>query len=101
MLTFEEVGQIIGQLTDIKNKAYGGSFQQAGAVLRVLYPHGVQPDQYDDLLFVTRVIDKLFRIATSKNAFGENPARDIAGYGILASQPGMEAERETADDAER
>jgi len=30
-----------------------------------------------------RVIDKLFRIASQKEAFGENPWQDIAGYGLL------------------
>jgi hypothetical protein len=28
-------------------------------------------------------IGKLFRIATKKDAFGESPFKDIAGYGIL------------------
>jgi hypothetical protein len=35
------------------------------------------------MLAVTRIVDKLFRIATDKDAFGENPFKDIAGYGIL------------------
>ena len=36
-----------------------------------------------DMLAITRVIDKLFRIATKKDAFGESPWRDICGYAIL------------------
>jgi hypothetical protein len=35
------------------------------------------------MLAITRVIDKLFRIATKKDAFGESPWRDICGYAIL------------------
>ena len=35
------------------------------------------------MLGITRVIDKLFRIANRKEAFGENPWEDIAGYGLL------------------
>ncbi len=35
------------------------------------------------MLAITRIIDKLFRIATKKDAFGESPFKDIAGYGIL------------------
>ena len=65
-----------------KNDAYGDSFGKAGAVLRVLYPDGVFPDQYDDMLSVVRIIDKLFRLANRKDAFGESPYRDIAGYGL-------------------
>jgi hypothetical protein len=32
------------------------------------------------------VIDKLFRLATNNDKFGESPARDIAGYSILKSK---------------
>jgi hypothetical protein len=35
------------------------------------------------MLAITRILDKLFRIATRKDAFGESPFKDIAGYGIL------------------
>ena len=35
------------------------------------------------MLAITRIVDKLFRIATKKDAFGESPFKDIAGYGIL------------------
>ena len=54
-------------------------------MLRILYPSGVSPDQYDDLLAVARIVDKLFRIANQKDAFGESPYRDIAGYGLLGA----------------
>jgi len=30
-------------------------------------------------------VDKLFRIATDKDALGESTYRDIAGYGILGA----------------
>ncbi len=80
---YEEIGRTIGALVDKKNKAYGDSFKHAGKVLEVLYPSGVRPDQYQDMLYTVRVIDKLFRLATDKDAFGENPAQDIAGYSIL------------------
>jgi hypothetical protein len=80
---FQSIGASIGVLVEEKNKAYGDSFAQSGKVLRILYPDGVKPDQYDDFLAVTRVIDKLFRIATRKDALGESPWKDISGYGIL------------------
>ena len=48
-----------------------------------MYPKGIQPEQYKDMLAITRIADKLFRIATKKDAFGESPFKDIAGYGIL------------------
>ena len=52
-------------------------------IIKILFPQGVKPENYRDLLTITRIIDKLFRIATRKNAFGESPYRDIAGYALL------------------
>ena len=82
---FEQLGAVIGNVVDQKQEAYGDSFGRAGQVLRILYPYGVSPDQYDDLLAVARIVDKLFRIANQKDAFGESPYRDIAGYGLLGA----------------
>jgi hypothetical protein len=81
--TFEKIARDIGKLVAEKNVAYGDSFARAGEIVKILYPNGVKPEQYTDFLAVTRVIDKLFRIASKKDAFGESPWGDIAGYGIL------------------
>ena len=80
---YQIIGNDIGKLVDEKNEAYGDSFHKSGEILKILYPLGIKEDQYEDMLYVVRVIDKMFRIATAKDAFGENPARDIAGYSIL------------------
>jgi len=80
---YETIGTEIGTLVQEKNEAYGDSFGQACRILEVLYPLGIQPSQYRDALAVTRVIDKLFRLANKKDAFGESPWRDICGYAIL------------------
>lgn len=80
---YEHLGTKLGMLVAEKNEAYGDSFAKSGEILRVLYPSGVRPDQYGDLLAIARVLDKLFRVATKKDAFGETPWRDIAGYGLL------------------
>jgi hypothetical protein len=77
------VAQTLGTLVSQKNEAYGDAFSQAGDVIRVLYPDGVKPEQYVDLLVTVRIVDKLFRIANKKDAFGESPWQDIAGYGLL------------------
>jgi len=73
----------LGILLEEKNKSYGSAFSQSSEVLKILYPNGIQPDQYTDLLLTTRILDKLFRIANDKSAFNEEPWKDIAGYGIL------------------
>ena len=80
---YHEIGEEIGRLVQEKNEAYGDSFGQACRILEVLYPDGIQPSQYRDALAITRVIDKLFRLANKKDAFGESPWRDICGYAIL------------------
>ncbi len=80
---YEEIGATIGVLVDKKNTAYGNSITESGKIMRILYPRGIGPAQYDDALAMIRIIDKMFRIATAKKAFGENPFMDIAGYGIL------------------
>lgn len=84
MTTYEQIGAAIGALVTEKQRAYGDSFGKSGQVMRLLYPEGITLEQLDDSLTVVRVIDKLFRIATKKDAFGESPWRDIAGYSLLA-----------------
>ena len=80
---YKKIALEIGDLVQEKNDAYGDSFGQACKILEVLYPNGIKPNQYRDALAVTRVIDKLFRLANKKDAFGESPWRDICGYSIL------------------
>jgi hypothetical protein len=90
-VTYEQLGQEIGRLVATKQKQYGDAFGRSGAVLRILYPDGIRPDQYDDALAVTRIVDKLFRIANGSQG-EESPGKDICGYGLLmwARQEGVE-----------
>ena len=81
---FKSITDSLAELLSKKNKAYGNAFEQAKEFLKLLYPDGIRPDQYEDMLFIVRIFDKLKRIATSKNAFNESPYQDIAGYAILA-----------------
>ncbi|KQL20483.1 hypothetical protein AN957_19095 [Cytobacillus solani] len=83
---YEEIAIKIGQLVDEKNQSYGDAFNKSDEFLKLLYPNGVKPDQYSDMLAIVRIFDKLMRIATNKGAFEENPWRDIAGYGVLKSE---------------
>lgn len=83
MKDLRQIGKEIGELVQEKNSAYGSAFEKAGEILKVLYPNGINPDQYSDMLAMVRILDKMFRIATNKKAFNEEPWKDIAGYGIL------------------
>ncbi len=95
--TYEQFGTEIGKLVDEKNNAYGSSFAESHKILSVLYPQGIKPEQYTDALAIIRVIDKLFRIANKKDAFGESPWKDIAGYAIL----GMAKDSQTQGDKKK
>lgn len=79
---YQEYGKTLGELLIRNQSHYGDSFGQSGDVLRILYPHGIRPNQYDDALAITRIIDKLFRVANGSQG-NESPYKDIAGYGVL------------------
>lgn len=81
---YEKAALEIGKLVTTKQAAYGDSFGKAGEIMRVLYPEGIPLDKLDDALTIVRVIDKLFRIATDRDALGESPWKDINGYSLLA-----------------
>lgn len=91
---FQRIGRETGDLVTEKNLAYGDSFAKTGAFLRLLYPNGIAPEQYDDALALVRDFDKSMRIATNKDAFGESPWRDKAGYAVLGAAL---SERKQAD----
>jgi len=84
---YVEIGKEIGGIVDEKQEQYGDSFGRAGRVLQELFPCGIEPDQYDDVLAIARILDKLFRIANGDKG-DESAYRDIAGYGILGEGKG-------------
>ena len=86
----------IGQLVSEKQEAYGDSFSKSEQIIKILFPDGVKNENYRDMLTITRIIDKLFRIATRKNAFGESPYRDIAGYALLGLVSDLEEEKKNS-----
>jgi len=75
----------IAALVKEKQIAYGDSFGQADKIMKVLYPNGISVEQMGDALVIIRMIDKLFRIANNKDAFGESPYDDIVGYALLGA----------------
>jgi len=83
----------IAVVVDRSNKAYGDSFRLSAEFLKILWPDGVPSESYADMLAIIRVFDKMKRIATMKDAFGESPARDIAGYGGLLYREHIASEK--------
>lgn len=90
-ISFTDLGTRVGKLVEEKDAAYGSSVDCAGDFLKLLFHNGIQPNQYGDALLLVRIFDKMKRIATNKDAFGESPFQDIAGYGLLGLR---KAERE-------
>jgi hypothetical protein len=80
---FEKIAHEVALIVTEKNAAYGSSFSKCDTFLQLLYPNGVQPSQYQDMLTIVRIFDKLMRIANRKDAFGESPYSDILGYALL------------------
>ena len=79
---YTNMAATIGSLLATKEKAYGFSYATTPEILKILFPNGVGVKDYDKLLYITRVIDKLNRIANNDNT--EDPYQDICGYSLLA-----------------
>jgi hypothetical protein len=88
IIDYEAIGEEIGMLLNQKQLAYGNSFGELQKVMNILYPQGIQPHQYQNVLTLVRIMDKIFRIAnfpeTNKDIMDEDPWKDIAGYAILS-----------------
>lgn len=84
---YTQLGAEIGVLVESKQKQYGRAAEKTGKILAILYPDGVQPHQYTDMLIIVRILDKCSRIAQrgpdGKDLGGESPYRDLAGYGLI------------------
>lgn len=80
---FLEIATNLATLLKSKNEQYGSAYNSAPEILKILYPNGVMPEDYSSLLYITRVLDKLQRIATNNASDTEDPFKDIAGYSIL------------------
>lgn len=78
-----ELGLEIMSVVDKSNAAYGNSTEKSAEILKILWPDGVPPDRMHDFRCMVSIVDKLSRIATDKDAFGECAFRDIAGYALL------------------
>ena len=80
---FAKIGLEVGELVDRKNSAYGNSFAKSAAFFTLLYPEGIKPAQYTNVLLLARIFDKIVRITNDPYALDEDAFRDIAGYGLL------------------
>ena len=96
---FSILGDEVGDLVNDKQRAYGDSFGRSGECLRQMFPEGINTHQYDDLLTIARILDKLFRLANDPSAFDENPYRDIVGYALLGMNRHLGTQSPSLDDS--
>jgi hypothetical protein len=100
-MSFAEEVDGVAEIVKKKNVAYGNSFGTSGSAWEILYPDGIKPKQYENALLLARIWDKMKRLATDNDSFGESPFIDIAGYALcgLTLRPEREAtEEETKPD---
>jgi hypothetical protein len=81
-----ELAQKTGELVAEKNAAYGDSVRSTGKIMQLLYPNGITSEQIPTALVVVRILDKLSRIANDPGYGGEDPPKDITGYGLLLQE---------------
>lgn len=81
-----------------KNRKYGDAVRKTVEILKILYPEGIRPDQYSDLLLLVRVQDKMVRIASytpeRRELDDESPWADVRGYGILGEEKDLDPDME-------
>jgi len=84
--------------TIVKNRKYGDAVRKTIEILKVLYPEGIRPDQYSDLLLLVRVQDKMVRIASytpeRREKDDESPWADVRGYGLLGEEKDLDPDEE-------
>lgn len=85
MSRFEDIAAEVGKTVAAKNDAYGDAAATSAEAFKLLFPNGIPTEKYQDALLLIRVWDKMKRIATKKDALGEDPWKDISGYAVLGA----------------
>lgn len=98
-MRFEDIGRELGAIVDDKQRKYGDSVGSTRDLIRLLYPSGVPESAYGDVHLLVRIFDKMKRIATDPDAYGEDPYLDIAGYGLLGYRQARKTTVDAVDDA--
>jgi hypothetical protein len=100
MKTYKDIALELAELVERKQEAYGNSFDKATQILQILYPEGISFEDIHNVLVITRILDKISRIATNRDSFNEDPWQDIMGYALLELQR-KEREKEEIRNDER
>ena len=83
--SLRSVGADLGAFVENKRRVYGNALQKTSAILDILYPNGIPTYQYRFIPVITRLLEKISRLATWSPAAPpdeESPLKDIAGLGL-------------------
>ena len=84
--TYAAMALALGQLVDSKQAQYGDSIAAMGPLLKLHFPNGIKPEQYNTVALLVRIEDKLGRLTRGNGEGDEDAWKDIAGYGLLGSR---------------
>ena len=76
-LDYQKTGLEIGWLVHEKDEQYGRACNKVAVIMQILYPNGIKPRDYLHASILTRMLDKICRIA---NGYFDDSYRDIGGY---------------------
>lgn len=85
-MSIKNLANEIAATVDKKGAAYGNAIDFVEKTLTELYTNGIPVAAYKDALITIRVLDKLKRLSTDPNAFGESPWDDIVGYALRGAE---------------
>lgn len=80
---FHGVASELADTLTEKNARYGNSFAVTGNFLRLLWPDGCKPEDFDRVMLCARMFDKMKRLAAAQSGDDEDPLLDLAGYAVL------------------
>lgn len=82
-MKYKKIAENVAELVAEKNAAYGNSIAKVAPILELLYDSSISKEQYVDLHFIVRILDKFARISSGNSAaFNESPWMDICGYSL-------------------
>jgi hypothetical protein len=74
------------EIVEEKGVEYGDTYGKVSEMLKVLYPAGCPTTSIGEMMFVSKVLEKLCRISCPGNTNKSDAFQDIVGYGLLGTE---------------
>ncbi len=78
-MNYEKVALEVASLLKEKNEAYGDAINRTSKIMEILYPNGIEVKDYQRILMIVRIVDKLCRESVTP---AKENAEDLSGYGL-------------------